>query len=101
MVASGLDAEHLSARPNTTPRVSQYRLAAHLGAALVLYVGMMHSAWSIIRDWKFAHGTVDVGPSLAQSVQKRNVFRRGVWGVAALVLLTAVSGRSPPFALSW
>lgn len=35
MVKSGLEE---SSDPNAVPRVSQYRLAAHLGSAMILYV---------------------------------------------------------------
>jgi cytochrome c oxidase assembly protein subunit 15 len=96
MVSSGLDADHLSARPNSTPRVSQYRLAAHLGAALVLYVGMMHTALAARQDWKVAHPELAkegvVVKEVIQSLARQNAFRRCAWGVAGLVLLTAVSG---------
>ena len=45
MVKSGLDVPDND--PNAVPRVSQYRLAAHLGSAIVLYAlllwqGMSH-----------------------------------------------------------
>lgn len=97
MVSSGLDADHLSARPNSTPRVSQYRLAAHLGAALVLYVGMMHTALAARQDWKVAHPELAKGgpvvKEVIQSLARQNAFRRCAWGVAGLVLLTAVSGQ--------
>ena len=105
MVSSGLDADHLSARPNSTPRVSQYRLAAHLGAALVLYVGMVHTAFAATQDWKVAH--LDGKSGFAKAVEKYGSgataaemkkvlrFKRAAWAVAGLVLLTAVSGQSP------
>jgi cytochrome c oxidase assembly protein subunit 15 len=89
MVSSGLDADHLSSRANNTPRVSQYRLAAHLGAALVLYVGMIHTAMTVNREWKFAHGAIPLG---FEPEKKIKLFRRGVWSIAGLLLLTAVSG---------
>lgn len=34
--------------PNAVPRVSQYRLATHLGAALALYVGMLWNGMSLV-----------------------------------------------------
>ena len=43
MVQSGLEPTNLAA-DGAVPRVSQYRLAAHLGAALVLYAGMFAAA---------------------------------------------------------
>lgn len=100
MVSSGLDKEHLAARPNSTPRVSQYRLAAHLGTAFVLYLGMLHTGLSISRDWKFAHGLPVGGEKngfaleelLKRGGGRLRMFRAGAWGVGAMVLLTALSG---------
>lgn len=93
MVSSGLSADHLSSRANSTPRVSQYRLAAHLGAALVLYTGMMHTAMTISREWKFAHGLKELGFAVEGLGGRRvKLFRRGVWGLGGLLLITAVSG---------
>lgn len=48
MVKSGLDEQIVT--DNAVPRVSQYRLAAHLGAALTLYVGMVSTAIGLNRD---------------------------------------------------
>lgn len=101
MVSSGLDKEHLAARPNSTPRVSQYRLAAHLGAAFVLYLGMIHTAFSISRDWAYANGKpfggFNNGAKGLDEMLKRGgsrlaKFRTAVWAVGGLVLLTALSG---------
>ena len=55
MVSSGLS-EDIMTTPGAVPRVSQYRLAMHLGAALLLYTGMLHTALSISKDWKYAMG---------------------------------------------
>ena len=52
MVQSGLD-KALMEEPGAVPRVSQYRLAAHLGMALALYAGMFGTGLGIIKDWKF------------------------------------------------
>ncbi|THH08120.1 hypothetical protein EW145_g2907 [Phellinidium pouzarii] len=52
MVKSGLEDSILDT-PGAVPRVSQYRLAAHLGAAFVLYGAMFITGHNIIRDWKF------------------------------------------------
>ena len=53
MVQSGLDPANFAA-DGAVPRVSQYRLAAHLGAALVLYAGMFAAAVAVKADWRFA-----------------------------------------------
>ncbi len=48
MVRSGLEEPVASGGgENTVPRVSQYCLAAHLGTALALHVGMFAAALSI------------------------------------------------------
>jgi cytochrome c oxidase assembly protein subunit 15 len=69
MVQSGLVKE---------PAVSQYRLAAHLGLAIVLYVAVLWVALGIARP----RGTVREGSSL----------RAWVWATAALVFITVLSG---------
>src|SRR5690554_4964819 len=44
MVKSGLDEQHpLMQRYNTVPRVSQYRLASHLGLAFMIYSATLWS----------------------------------------------------------
>ncbi|KAK0191300.1 cytochrome oxidase assembly [Armillaria mellea] len=86
MVKSGLD-QSLMDTPGAVPRVSQYRLAAHLGLALVLYAGMFSTAMSTIKEFKFAHeGCV----ALASPAMKRLHLQTRV--LAALVFLTALSG---------
>lgn len=99
MVKSGLSQEILET-PGAVPRVSQYRLAMHLGAALLLYTGMVHTAIGIKRDWKFAHGegkTAGVEVKNLKNVLDQPAVRRfGRWAgvVGAMVLFTAVSGES-------
>lgn len=97
MVKSGLSEEILA--NNAVPRVSQYRLAMHLGAALLLYTGMMHTAIGIMRDWRFAMGgdrmTAGVPVNNLMNVLNQPQVRRfGRWAsvVAGMVLFTAVSG---------
>lgn len=103
MVKSGLD-EEIFTTPGAVPRVSQYRLAAHLGAALVLYTGMIHTANTIKRDWKYAMGAENVkiaGVTGADRVKalldNPAVKRFGKWStlVGGMVLFTAVSGECP------
>merc|ERR1712130_580662 len=48
MVKSGLDHENFLG-PNDVPRVSQYRLAAHLSSAVVLYSVLFWSAKGILK----------------------------------------------------
>ena len=47
MVKSGLDPKHFEG-PNDIPRVSQYRLAAHLSSAMVLYAFLLWNSFSIL-----------------------------------------------------
>ncbi|ODA82382.1 hypothetical protein RJ55_00889 [Drechmeria coniospora] len=91
MVKSGLKDDLFA--PGSHPRVSQYRLTAHLGTAFVCYSWMLLSALSILRSHrmlanpKAALDTVQAlkNPALA-------TFRRSVFGLAGLVFLTAMSG---------
>lgn len=98
MVASGLKEEIVE--NNEVPRVSQYRLAAHFGAALLLYMGMFHTALGLRRDAKLAL-EVKSGPAGAAAVDKLaaalnspSVKRfRGLTAVlGAMVFVTAISG---------
>jgi cytochrome c oxidase assembly protein subunit 15 len=97
MVKSGLS-EEILATPGAVPRVSQYRLAMHLGAALLLYTGMLHTALSISKDWKYAMGQGKSAgvesSSLLRILNQPSVRRYGKWAgvVTGMVLFTAVSG---------
>ncbi|KAG8901896.1 hypothetical protein FRB99_005016 [Tulasnella sp. 403] len=103
MVKSGLEDE-LMEIPGAVPRVSQYRLAAHLAAALVLYCGMLATAVGLRTDWKWAkavtaseatggrktYNAEALSRFLASGVGRR--FRGVAWGLGALVFTTAISG---------
>merc|ERR1712212_1051855 len=81
MVKSGLDHNNFLG-PCDVPRVSQYRLAAHLSSAVVLYSFLFWSAKSVLRPsitWS------QVTPSMAS-------FRKLVIGSKALAFITLVSG---------
>lgn len=52
MVRSGLDEEQLAER-RSKPTVSQYRLTTHLGAAFLLYLGVLWLAFEIINENKW------------------------------------------------
>ncbi|KAG6897222.1 hypothetical protein C0992_003420 [Termitomyces sp. T32_za158] len=96
MVQSGLD-EALMEEPGAVPRVSQYRLAAHLGMALALYAGMFGTGLGIIKDWKFSRGGQwsGIGAGKATRVLSRprvRMFKRQAWALTGLVFLTALSG---------
>ncbi|KAI7953422.1 hypothetical protein MJO28_005969 [Puccinia striiformis f. sp. tritici] len=53
MVKSGLDQKELDSRDGV-PRVSQYRLAAHLLMAFTVYAACIRLSGGIWRDWKIA-----------------------------------------------
>lgn len=96
MVQSGLDAALLDA-PGAVPRVSQYRLAAHLGAAVVLYAAMFATGHAIMKDWRFVRTGAWSGlPAARVDAVLRNPlvrrFRTKVWALMGLVFLTAISG---------
>lgn len=98
MVKSGLD-DALLEQPGAIPRVSQYRLAAHLGLAFVLYAGMFSTGLSIIKDWKYVHSATDIWNGLKPHVfstfskhpaaMRLKLFAQILTG---LVFLTAMSG---------
>ena len=91
MVKSGLKDDLFAT--GSHPRVSQYRLAAHLSTAFLCYCWMLLSGLSILRAHQFradpqaAMKTISAikSPALA-------VFRRSAFGLTALVFLTAMSG---------
>ncbi|KAH8118523.1 cytochrome oxidase assembly protein-domain-containing protein [Phellopilus nigrolimitatus] len=96
MVKSGLE-DSIMTTPGAVPRVSQYRLAAHLGAAFVLYSAMFATGHNIIRDWKFVRKGIWSGleGSAWENVLRNPVvrsFRTKTWAITALVFLTAISG---------
>jgi len=96
MVKSGL-ASSIMDDPRGVPRVSQYRLAAHLGTAVVLYGAMLGTGLTILRDWKYA--TVEsykkLTPSIVETLAKNPIvrsFRNKAWALTGLVFLTLMSG---------
>lgn len=81
MVKSGLDHDNFLG-PCDVPRVSQYRLAAHLSSAVVLYSLLFWSSKSVLRP---ALPWDQVTPALLR-------FRKLVMASKGLVFLTLVSG---------
>lgn len=92
MVKSGIQ-DDLFQKPGSHPRVSQYRLTAHLGAAFAVYTAMLWNGLSILRDNRLLK---DPKIALAEfntlSNPNLRFFRRSVGVVAAMVFLTAMSG---------
>ncbi|KAF5393665.1 hypothetical protein D9757_000299 [Collybiopsis confluens] len=96
MVKSGLD-DALMDTPGAVPRVSQYRLAAHLGMALLLYAGMFSSGLAILKEWKYATGSKWNGlttSAFTEALKSPAVlrFKLRAWGLTGLIFLTALSG---------
>ncbi|KAF7331880.1 Electron transfer protein 1 [Mycena kentingensis (nom. inval.)] len=96
MVRSGLE-ESLLDTPGAVPRVSHYRLAAHLSLAFALYLGMFSTGMAMIKDVRFVRTGLASGVSLASfdaamnnPIVKR--FKTASWVLTGLVLLTALSG---------
>ena len=91
MVKSGLKDDLFA--PGSHPRVSQYRLTAHLGTAFVCYTAMIWNGLSILRTHKLLSN-----PEIAESLVERlkdprlRIFRRSVAALAVLVFCTAMSG---------
>ncbi|KAJ3359573.1 Cytochrome c oxidase assembly protein cox15 [Allomyces javanicus] len=98
MVKSGLEQDILDT-PNATPRVSQYRLAAHLGSAFVIYVVALWNGMQVLGNWK-THVTNNginmdraaVRALAADQLVKLRKFAKSSHMVAGLVFLTALSG---------
>ena len=91
MVKSGLKDDLFA--PGSHPRVSQYRLTAHLGAAFVCYTAMLWNGLSILRDAKLlAYPPRAYEQILRLSSPKLSIFRKSVAGLALLVFATAMSG---------
>jgi len=81
MVKSGLEAERFTA-PSDVPRVSQYRLASHLGSAFVLYSLFLWNGLS-----------VSFPPQALKEVSGAALrYRRVAHACKAWVFVTAISG---------
>ncbi|KAI8422075.1 hypothetical protein MSG28_009965 [Choristoneura fumiferana] len=81
MVKSGLEDRFQG--PSDVPRVSQYRLAAHLGLAFVLYSGLLAGALRVLRPFP--------GGTLAKIKELRGVTAFA-HAVKAMAFFTAMSG---------
>jgi len=87
MVKSGLDHKNFEG-PNDVPRVSQYRLAAHLSAAMVLYSFMLWNSLSILKPPK----SIPIEKFSKMDALSLVNFRKLAMGTKGLVFLTAISG---------
>ncbi|CAG9787549.1 unnamed protein product [Diatraea saccharalis] len=87
MVKSGL--EDRFEGPADVPRVSQYRLAAHLSLALLLYAGLLAGALRLLRPPPAPAALAAPTPALPRGL--RSIFALA-HAVKAMVFFTAVSG---------
>lgn len=91
MVKSGLKDDLFA--PGSHPRVSQYRLTAHLGAAFTCYVAMLWNGLAILRSNRLmADAAAGIKQLDALRDPKLALFRRSVAGIALLVFTTVLSG---------
>ncbi|GLI76231.1 cytochrome c oxidase assembly protein cox15 [Penicillium ochrochloron] len=91
MVKSGLKDDLFA--PGSHPRVSQYRLTAHLGAAFTCYVAMLWNGLAILRSHRLMKDATEGLKHLEALRDPRLAFfRRSVAGLAILVFTTVMSG---------
>ncbi|XP_076166028.1 heme A synthase COX15 isoform X2 [Ptiloglossa arizonensis] len=89
MVKSGLEDRFVE--PSDVPRVSQYRLAAHLGLAFIIYIGFLRNALDhLIPAQNLMLNTSSI--NIAYIEQKLKRFKILVHSTKGLVFLTALSG---------
>ncbi|KHO01797.1 Heme A synthase/Protoheme IX farnesyltransferase [Metarhizium album ARSEF 1941] len=91
MVKSGLRDDLFA--PGSHPRVSQYRLTAHLATAFVCYSWMLLSGLSILRTRRLLADPKAAASALrALQNPALNTFRRSVFALATLTFITIMSG---------
>lgn len=91
MVRSGLKDDLFA--EGSHPRVSQYRLTAHLATAFVCYSWMLVSGLAVLRNRRMAadpKAALDVVKTLKNPAL--TAFRRTAFGVTALIFTTAMTG---------
>jgi heme a synthase len=95
MVKSGLKAEELHAQDGI-PRVSQYRLAAHLGTAFGVYTIMIMLGLSVLKKNKFLRMDSMARTNWIRSLSNPDVkrFRGKTIGLLHIVFITVLSGTS-------
>lgn len=90
MVKSGLS-DKLK-EPGQVPRVSQYRLAAHLGTAFLVYWLSINTAWKAFWEAKMSSFVLD--EKLLQLIKdpRWRKFRFGATTITHMAFITALSG---------
>ncbi|KAI9670444.1 MAG: Cytochrome c oxidase assembly protein cox15 [Trizodia sp. TS-e1964] len=92
MVKSGLKDDLFA--PGSHPRVSQYRLAAHLGTAIICYSAMVWNGLSILRENRILAMSPNAANNYIRtlSTPRLRAFRLAVVCLGGLVFTTALSG---------
>jgi heme a synthase len=91
MVKSGLKDDLFAL--GSHPRVSQYRLTTHLGAAFLCYTAMLWNGLSILRDNRLLSNPTEGHKTLLSYLSPHlSIFHKSVAGLALLVFITAMSG---------
>lgn len=96
MVKSGLDEEQLAER-KSKPTVSQYRLTTHLGAAFLMYLGVLWTAFEILNENRWVKSMKTNPEKVSELLAKLNnpalnKIRKIGLGLLALTFATAMSG---------
>ncbi|KAJ4298822.1 Cytochrome c oxidase assembly protein cox15 [Kalmusia sp. IMI 367209] len=91
MVKSGLKDDLFA--PGSHPRVSQYRLTAHLGAAFAVYCSMLLTGLGILKEHRMLANPAQAAEKLSTLKHPAlRIFRASVVGLTLLVFTTAMSG---------
>ena len=91
MVKSGLKDDLFA--PGSHPRVSQYRLTAHLGTAFICYLAMLWNGLSILQENFMLSNPSNAKQYISQIRHPAlRPFRRSVAALTLLVFATAMSG---------
>lgn len=91
MVKSGLKDDLFA--PGSHPRVSQYRLTAHLATAFVCYAWMLLAGLSVLRTHRLLRDPAAAVKTLeALKSPALTTLRRSVAGLTALAFITILSG---------
>ena len=91
MVKSGLKDDLFA--PGSHPRVSQYRLVAHLGTAFLCYSAMLWNGLQILRERKLL-GNLEAAQTILARLRnpRLRTFQTFIGALATLVFVTAMSG---------
>lgn len=96
MVQSGLDEEQLAER-RSKPTVSQYRLTTHLGAAFLMYLGVLWTGFEILNENKWVQNLSTRAQYVTTQLAKLNnpalnPMRKMSLALLGLTFITAMSG---------